>query len=123
MILTEGILRARYRTSFVQPEFLEAGTVYELRLDRWATANVFLPGHRIRLEVTSSNFPRLFDRNSNRRTDHERNRRPVPTRGQPNRPQRGAPIAADPAIIERSPSRAFNGYWPTCLAKDAVRHE
>lgn len=38
--------------------------VYELRLDLWATANVFLPGHRIRLEISSSNFPR-FGRNSN----------------------------------------------------------
>ena len=64
MILTEGILRARYRNSFTEPEFLEPDTVYELRLDLWATANVFLPGHSIRLEVSSSNFPR-FDRNSN----------------------------------------------------------
>jgi len=64
IILTEGILRARYRNSFTEPELLEPGSVYELRLNLWATANVFLPGHRIRLEVSSSNFPR-FDRNSN----------------------------------------------------------
>jgi putative CocE/NonD family hydrolase len=64
MILTEGILRARYRNSFTDPELMEPDTVYEIRLDLWATANVFLPGHRIRLEVSSSNFPR-FDRNSN----------------------------------------------------------
>lgn len=64
MILTEGILRARYRNSFTDPELMEPGTVYELRLNLWATSNVFLPGHRIRLEVSSSNFPR-FDRNSN----------------------------------------------------------
>jgi len=64
MILTEGILRARYRDSFTEPELLEPDAIYELRLDLWATANVFLPGHRIRLEVSSSNFPR-FDRNSN----------------------------------------------------------
>ncbi len=64
MILTEGILRARYRNSFTEPELLERDAVYELRLDLWATANVFLPGHRIRLEVSSSNFPR-FARNSN----------------------------------------------------------
>ncbi len=64
MILTEGILRARYRASFTVPELLEPDRVYELRLDLWATANVFLPGHRIRLEVSSSNFPR-FGRNSN----------------------------------------------------------
>jgi putative CocE/NonD family hydrolase len=64
IILTEGILRARYRTSFTAPEPLEPEAVYEFRLDLWATANVFLPGHRIRLEVSSSNFPR-FGRNSN----------------------------------------------------------
>lgn len=64
MIMTEGILRARYRNSMTAPELLEPGTVYELNLNLWATANVFLPGHRIRLEVSSSNFPR-FDRNSN----------------------------------------------------------
>ncbi|MBK9124868.1 MAG: CocE/NonD family hydrolase [Chloroflexi bacterium] len=64
MILTEGILRARYRNSLVHPELLEPDTIYELRLDLWSTANVFLPGHRIRLEVSSGNFPR-FDRNSN----------------------------------------------------------
>jgi putative CocE/NonD family hydrolase len=64
MILTEGILRARYRNSFTAPELLEPDAIYEIRLDLWATANVFMPGHRIRLEVSSSNFPR-FDRNSN----------------------------------------------------------
>ncbi len=63
IILTEGILRARYRHSFTEPELLKPGEIYELRLNLWATANVFLPGHRIRLEVSSSNFPR-FDRNS-----------------------------------------------------------
>ena len=55
---------ARYRESFVTPELLEPGRVYELRLDLGATANVFLLGHRLRLEVSSSNFPR-FDRNTN----------------------------------------------------------
>ncbi len=64
MLLTEGILRARYRTSFTGPELMEPGEIYALRLDLWATSNVFLPGHRIRLEVSSSNFPR-FTRNSN----------------------------------------------------------
>lgn len=64
IILTEGILRARYRNSFTEPELLKPDVVYELRLNLWVTANVFLAGHRIRLEVSSSNFPR-FDRNSN----------------------------------------------------------
>jgi putative CocE/NonD family hydrolase len=63
-ILTDGILRARYRESTSEPQPLEPGRVYELEVDLWATANVFAVGHRIRLEVSSSNFPR-FDRNTN----------------------------------------------------------
>jgi putative CocE/NonD family hydrolase len=64
IILTDGILRGRYRNSLSAPELMEPGTPYEFSLNLWATANVFLPGHRIRLEVASSNFPK-FDRNSN----------------------------------------------------------
>jgi putative CocE/NonD family hydrolase len=63
-ILTDGILRARYRESPTAPALMEPGRVYELRIDLGATANVFRAGHRIRLEVSSSNFPR-FDRNTN----------------------------------------------------------
>ena len=62
--LCDGILRARYRTSLSEPELMEPGQVYELRVDLVATSNVFAAGHRIRLEVSSSNFPR-FDRNTN----------------------------------------------------------
>jgi putative CocE/NonD family hydrolase len=64
LILTDGILRARYRESFSQPKLMEPEQIYELHLDLWATSNVFKSGHRIRLEVSSSNFPR-FDRNTN----------------------------------------------------------
>lgn len=63
-LLTDGILRARYRELLSQPVLMELGRVYELRIDLGATANVFRAGHRIRLEVSSSNFPR-YDRNSN----------------------------------------------------------
>lgn len=62
--LTDGILRARYRKGPTEPELLTPGEPVELRIDLLATSNVFLPGHRIRLEVSSSNFPR-FDRNPN----------------------------------------------------------
>jgi len=62
--LTEGILRARYRDSQETPELLNPAQIYKLTLDLWSTSNVFLPGHRLRLEVSSSNFPR-FDRNLN----------------------------------------------------------
>jgi putative CocE/NonD family hydrolase len=64
VILTDGILRARYRNSVEHPELLEPEQIVELTLDLCATANRFATGHRIRLEVSSSNFPR-FDRNSN----------------------------------------------------------
>jgi len=63
-MLTEGILRARYRNGFDRVELLTPGGATELTLDLGATGNVFLPGHRVRLEISSSNFPR-FDRNPN----------------------------------------------------------
>ena len=62
--LTDGILRARYRDSLAEPEMLEPERVYEVTLDLSVTSNVFLPGHRIGLEVSGSNFPR-YDRNTN----------------------------------------------------------
>ncbi|GHO63636.1 X-Pro dipeptidyl-peptidase [Ktedonobacter sp. SOSP1-52] len=62
--LTDGILRARYRDSFAHPTLIEPGHIYTLHLDLGATSNVFRVGHRIRLEISSSNFPR-FDRHTN----------------------------------------------------------
>jgi putative CocE/NonD family hydrolase len=64
IFLTDGIVRARYRDSLASPKPLAPDQVYEITLDLSVTSNVFLPGHRIRLEVSSSNFPR-FDRNTN----------------------------------------------------------
>jgi uncharacterized protein len=63
--VTEGILRAKFRESTKgAPKLMTPGQVYEFKIDMWNTSNVFLKGHRIRLEVSSSNFPR-FDRNLN----------------------------------------------------------
>jgi putative CocE/NonD family hydrolase len=62
--IAEGILRAKYRDSQETSTLLTPGKVYSLAIDLWATSNVFRAGHRIRLEVSSSNFPR-FDRNLN----------------------------------------------------------
>ncbi|MDD8028062.1 MAG: CocE/NonD family hydrolase [Acidobacteriota bacterium] len=63
--LADGIIRARYRAGKEAPAaLLEPGRIYEYDIDLWATSNVFLPGHRIRVEISSSNFPR-FDRNLN----------------------------------------------------------
>jgi uncharacterized protein len=62
--LTEGILRARYRESMSTATPIVPSQVYEYKIDLWSTSNVFQKGHKIRLEVSSSNFPR-FDRNLN----------------------------------------------------------
>ncbi len=62
--LTEGILRARYRNSPEKPELINPDEIYPLTIDLWSTSNVFKHGHKLRLEVSSSNFPR-FDRNLN----------------------------------------------------------
>jgi putative CocE/NonD family hydrolase len=62
--IQDGIVRARYRRSPAQPEPIRPNVVYEYTIQLGPTSNVFLPGHRIRLEVSSSNFPR-FHRNPN----------------------------------------------------------
>ena len=62
--IQDGIIRARYRASLAQAEPVRPGEVYEYTIDLGATSNVFKAGHRIRLEISSSNFPR-FDRNPN----------------------------------------------------------
>jgi putative CocE/NonD family hydrolase len=72
--LTEGILRLRYRRSQERPELAKPHEVYRIRIDLGATSNVFLPGHRLRLEVSSSSFPR-FDRNLNTGEDQSRGTR------------------------------------------------
>jgi putative CocE/NonD family hydrolase len=69
--LTEGILRGRYRDSRDKAELMNPGQVCKLTLNLWSTSNVFLAGHKLRLEVSSSNFPR-FDRNLNTGEDQGR---------------------------------------------------
>ena len=64
MLLTDGILRLRYRHSFERPTLLQPDEIVPITIDLWSTANVFLPGHCIRIEVSSSCFPK-FARNSN----------------------------------------------------------
>ncbi|MDP7133598.1 MAG: CocE/NonD family hydrolase [Planctomycetota bacterium] len=68
IIICDGIIRARFRDSFEQPTLIEPDTIYKYHLVLWETSNLFLEGHRIRLEVSSSNFPR-FDRNLNSGND------------------------------------------------------
>jgi hypothetical protein len=64
ILVTDGILRARYRRNRSRPQPLEPGKVYKLEIDLWSTAWLFPEGHRLRLVITSSCFPR-FDRNPN----------------------------------------------------------
>ncbi|HEY6393129.1 MAG TPA: CocE/NonD family hydrolase [Bryobacteraceae bacterium] len=62
--LTDGILRMRYRHGLEKAELAQPGEIYPLTIDAGVTSNVFLPHHKIRIEISSSNFPR-FDRNQN----------------------------------------------------------
>ena len=62
--ITDGIQRLRYRLSLSTPAFVKKNQPYQISVDAGVTSYVFAPGHRIRLEVSSSNFPR-FDRNMN----------------------------------------------------------
>jgi uncharacterized protein len=62
--LADGIIRARYRESRANPSPITPGVVSEYRLDLWSTSMVLQPGHRLRVEIASANFPR-FDRNPN----------------------------------------------------------
>jgi len=62
--INDGIIRARFREGRDRPSLLDPGRIYALAVDLWCTSNVFLKGHRLRVEVSSSNFPR-YDRNAN----------------------------------------------------------
>jgi putative CocE/NonD family hydrolase len=62
--ICDGVQRARWREGGREPSWIEPGEVYRYEIDLWVTSNAFLPGHRIRVEISSSNFPR-FDRNPN----------------------------------------------------------
>lgn len=75
MLVTDGILRTRFRNSFEKEELLESGQIVEIPVDLWSTSLVFNKGHQIRVAVSSSNAPR-FDPNPNTghgfRVDNER---------------------------------------------------
>jgi putative CocE/NonD family hydrolase len=62
--LTDGILRCRYRASWERPTMMTPGEVYPIKVTAFPTSNLFKAGHRIRLDISSSNFPR-FDVNPN----------------------------------------------------------
>jgi uncharacterized protein len=64
MNLTEGVLRVRYRDSWERPALMAPGEVYAITIELFPTANLFCRGHRLRLDISSSNFPH-FDVNPN----------------------------------------------------------
>ncbi|MGH8236276.1 MAG: CocE/NonD family hydrolase, partial [Steroidobacteraceae bacterium] len=66
--LQSGTLRARFRKLTAEPELLRPDRIYAFEIDMWATANRFKRGHRLRLDISSADFPR-FDRNANRGGD------------------------------------------------------
>ncbi|MGH9336969.1 MAG: CocE/NonD family hydrolase, partial [Vicinamibacteria bacterium] len=76
MNLTDGILRARYRNSPSRQEMMKPGEGYRITVEPFPTANLFQKGHRIRIDVSSSNFPR-FDVNPNTGEPLGRHRRMV----------------------------------------------
>ncbi len=62
--LTDGILRAKFRDSWEKPELMQPEQVYSVTIQLLPTSNLFAQGHRVRLDISSSNFPR-FDVNGN----------------------------------------------------------
>jgi len=64
ILICEGIRGARFRESLENPSLIKPGQIYEYSISLWETSNLFKAGNRIRVEVTSSNFPR-FARNQN----------------------------------------------------------
>ncbi|MDW3652524.1 MAG: CocE/NonD family hydrolase [Bacteroidia bacterium] len=74
--LTDGIVRMSYRNGRISRELIEAGKVYKLKVDLFPTANVFKKGHRIRVDISSSNFPR-WDVNPNTGEALGKNRRMI----------------------------------------------
>jgi putative CocE/NonD family hydrolase len=64
LLVTDGIQRLRYRASLTNPLFVKRNVEYQINIDAGVTSYAFAAGHKIRLEISSSNFPR-FDRNLN----------------------------------------------------------
>jgi putative CocE/NonD family hydrolase len=62
--LNDGLARARFREGMDKPSLIEPGKIYRYQINMWNTCQAFLPGHRIRVEIASSAFPK-FDRNLN----------------------------------------------------------
>jgi putative CocE/NonD family hydrolase len=66
--VADGVIRARFRSSLERPTLINPGEITQYTVDLWSTSHMFMPGHRVRLDLTSSDFPR-YDRNPN--TGHD----------------------------------------------------
>jgi putative CocE/NonD family hydrolase len=98
MLLTDGILRLRYRDSWEKPALMEPGRTYAITIRPFATCNLFKRGHRIRLDVSSSNFPK-YDVN--------------PNTGEPEGRARGKRVATNTVHMDRArASRVVLGVVP-----------
>jgi hypothetical protein len=62
--LCEGIIRASFRNPEAPPSAIRPNKIYKYHINLWSTSNLFKEGHQLRVEISSSNFPR-FDRNLN----------------------------------------------------------
>ena len=96
MHLTEGIIRGRYRKSLEKPELLKPGEVNEFAIDLWIVSNAFQRGHRIRLDVSSSSFPK-YDRNPNTGNEFGQDSKLAGRRTEKSSTTAGTPRASLPA--------------------------
>ncbi len=96
--ICEGIIRADHRDPLLPPSNIEPGKIYSYTIDLWATSNVFKKGHQMRVEVSSSNFPR-FDRNLNT----------------------GNYFATDTTILKAEQTIYHNSDYPSCIVLPIIR--
>jgi len=96
--ICEGIIRADHRNPSLPPSNIEPGKIYKYKIDLWATSNVFKKGHMIRVEISSSNFPR-FDRNLNT----------------------GNYFATDTKWIKAEQTIFYGGEYPSCIILPIIK--
>jgi hypothetical protein len=99
MRICDGIIRASHRNPEESPSNINPGEIYEYTIDLWATSNLFKKGHQIRVEISSSNFPR-FDRNLNT----------------------GNYFATDTTIIKAEQQIYHNEQYPSCIVLPVIEN-
>lgn len=97
--ICEGIIRTSHRNPEENPSNIEPGKIYKYDIDLWATSNLFKQGHQIRVEISSSNFPR-FDRNLNS----------------------GNNFATDTTQVKAEQKIYHNEEYPTCIVLPVIEN-